>query len=279
MPWLLLLSRIALIGVERVLLKALGTGASAAAATFLFFALGSAALTPWGLAQALSSEARLSAVASGLLFSAAFLFYVRSLALGEVSRVAPLGGLSDVFTLALAAAVGAAPVGATQALGTIVILGGVAALEGDGWRGLLGVVRHRAGAYMVAYAALLSVERIVDQRGGAGAAPLGYTWTMFSTVSLTLAAWLTARRGWPATCALLARRPLPAVASAATNVGSYAVLVALLDDFPVTVMEPVTSLSLLVSAYLGKTVYGERLRGRVIPALAVAAGSALVLWR
>ncbi|MBE3590337.1 MAG: hypothetical protein IMW98_05895 [Firmicutes bacterium] len=279
MAWLLLGARIGLIGVERLLLKALGRGASAAAATFLFFALGAAALTPWGLAQPLAPPARAAAVMSGLVFSVAFLFYLRSLALDELSRVAPLGGLADVFTLALAAALDAAPVGAAQALGTLLILGGVAALEGAGWRGLMGLARRRSGVYMVAYAALLAAERLIDQRGGAGAPPVAYTWTMFTTVTAALAAWLTARGGWGATVALLRRRPLPALGSAATNVGSYAALVALLDEFPVTVLEPVTSLSLLVSAYLGRAVYGERLRGRILPALAVAAGSALVLWR
>lgn len=277
--WLLLAARTAAIGIERVLLKELGRDAPAAAATFWFFAFGFMALAPWGLTHPLPAAARLGAMLSGVLFAAAYACFVRALATGEISRVTPLSGLSHVFLLGIVTGLGRERVGAAQALGTLLILSGVAALQGGGLLALPRLAREPAGRLMVLYCLLLAGERVVDQAGGPLAHPFAYAWTMFGVVAVALAAWLSAFRRWPAALDLLVARLPVALAAATTNVITYTGLVALFDDFPVTVMEPATSLSYLVSAWLGARIYGEDLRGRILPALVIAAGSGFVLWR
>ncbi|MBX6351490.1 MAG: hypothetical protein IRZ11_08305 [Clostridia bacterium] len=277
--WLLLGLRTVAIGVERVLLKAVGSGGRSLPATFWFFALAFVLITPLGAARPLPWTGRLFASASGVLFAAAYAALALAFAEGEVSRLAPLTGLSHLVLLVLAAASGRERPGAPQLLGVLLLLAGTARLGGGSLAELPWVARDRGGRLLLLYSALVATERLLDQAGARAADPYAYAWTMFGSVTLVLGASLaTTGRHQEALAVLRSRSGLLALA-AGTNVVTYLTFVALLDDFPVTVLEPAAGLSYLVTAWLSRAVYGEDLRGRVGAALAIALGSTLTLVR
>lgn len=277
--WFLLALRTAAIGVERVLLKAIGAGGRSLAGTFWFFALAFLLLAPLGAPRPLSLAARAAACGSGVLFAGAYAALVRAFADGEVSRLAPLTGLSHLVLLALAAALGRERPGAPQILGVLLLLAGTARLGGGSLASLPWVLRERGGRLLLAYSALVAVQRLVDQRAASGVDPFAYAWTMFGSVSAVLFLVLALRGRLREAVGLLAERPGLLALAALTNVVTYVALVALLQDFPITVLEPVTGLSYLVTAWLGRALYGEDLRGRVSAAFVIALGSGLVLLR
>ncbi|MBX5465585.1 MAG: hypothetical protein IRZ26_08535, partial [Clostridia bacterium] len=72
---------------------------------------------------------------------------------------------------------------------------------------------------------------------------------------------------------LLRRRPGATAGAGAANAGSYLLLVLLLPRLPLTVLEPAGALAGLLAALAGIALDGESGRGKLLPALLMAAGS------
>jgi transporter family protein len=278
--WIAVLARVGLVGAERVFLKQLGAAGGTAAATFLFFAVGALALLPFALAGGPADPGYLRlALPSAAVYSLAFLCYVSALSEGEVSVVGPLGSANAVFVVLLAAVVHDEPLPWQNLLGTALIVGGAAALQGGSAAlarpGVL--LRSRPARRMLAYALLLAATRMFDKAGATAAPPALYALTVFVGISVLvgLGLWRAGRLWEVAACAQAA--PGPALAAGLCNGGSFLGLIVALARLPVSVVEPLTAVSLLVSALLAGLWLHEPIRTRWLPTLAVVAGSWLLL--
>ncbi len=263
-----------------MLLKRLGGRGGALAATFVFFAVGALGMTPFALgAGPVHPAYLLFALPSAAIYTVAFLCYVSALREGEVSVIGPLGSANAVFVVLMAAAVHGEGLTLPKAGGTLLIVGGAAALQAGprmvgGLRRLLG---DRPARRMLAYALLLALTRMLDKAGAGQAPAVIYAWTVFIAIAGLLAFELARRGRLREVVDCVAGAPLAALGAGLCNGGSFLLLVVALARLPVSQAEPLTALSLLVTAALARLWLGEPLRARWLPTLAVVAGSWLLL--
>lgn len=155
-----------------------------------------------------------------------------------------------------------------------------------GWRPASPASRARWMAFgrgaawqMVGYALLTATTRMLDKtaaQGVPGAAAL-YAWVVFSGVALCQCGLLAVTGGLGGLHRLGRSRPWVMLSAGVCNGGSFLLLIVALARVPVSVAEPVTALSLLVSAGLAWLVFREPVRSRWWPTLGVIAGTWLLV--
>jgi transporter family protein len=278
--WAIIGLRLLLIGCERVLLRMLGQEGNPLATSVVFFGIGSLVLLPiahpWNLAQ---WGYLWWAVPSGLLYAVAYLFYVSALGAGEVSTTAPLGSLTGIFVMLAAYLAFGEPLGWIKGTGALLITAGAVLLQpGQDLRAsLLSLSGPGPGRWMVLYALVSAGTRILDKgASGSGAPPAAYACTVFAVVAITQAVSLIGGGGGSSIISLLHRQPSLSLAAGACNGLSFLLLMAALRHWPVSVAEPLTALSLLVSAGLAAWLLGERIAPRIGPTAAIIIGGWLI---
>lgn len=275
-----LAGRITLLGVERVIVKKLGEARGNEEAACLFFGLAAVFLLPVLFFVRWPGPAFLPGVlAAGALYSIANVFYVRSLSEGEVSLVTPLFSLSTLFLLTLAVAFLGEPLTAAKLGGTACLVLGASLLE-EG-NSLLSSLRklfsYRPTQYMAFSTFLTATGRVIDKHLNASVSPLLYAFALNLVVGLLLAGYLAVRGRRAALLGLLRERPVPALLSGFANAYSYLLLLVALRCLDVSVAEPASSFSLLISVLLGYLVYREPIRRRLPAAVLIVAGVWLLL--
>lgn len=270
-------ARIALVGLERVLLRRMGAFAPPTTCAAAFFGVAALILLPFaGLGRIQDWSFLRLALPSGMVYSVAFWLYVSALSRAEVSAVAPLSGLNAVFVVILAALVHREPLTAAKAAGAVLVAGGAAALHGGTRRGGLS---PGPALQMVAYALLTAMTRMLDKAGASWAPSAGgaYAFCVFAVTAVCQLALLAVTGGLRGLAALVVSRPGLVVAAGACNGGSFLLLVLSLAALPVSVAEPATALSLLVSAAVAAVWLREPVGARLVPTLAVVAGTWLLV--
>ena len=277
--------RIFLVGMERALLRRMGQRAGDLESAAVFFTFGALFLLPFaGLGHVRDWSFLRLALPSGLVYAVAYWLYVSALARSEVSRVAPLGALGGVFVAILAVWTHGEPLSWIKAAGVVLVAGGALQLQ----RSPGGAPRTGGGpsvggpaAMMVGYALLSAGARLLDKSGAgaaAGATAGAYAFVVFAEVAMCHLAVLAARRRLGGAARLAVEAPLLTVAAGICNGGSFLAMLLALAVVPVSVVEPLTALSLLITAVAARLWFGERLEGRLLPTLAVVVGVWLVLF-
>jgi len=272
----LLLLRVVLVGLERVALRRLGDFASPTACAAAFFGVGALVLLPFARLGQLPHWAFLRvALPAGLLYAVAYWFYVSALAQGEVSAAAPLSALGGLFVVVLGRLVYGEPLTLAKTAGALLVAGGAAAAQGAPRPG----AGARPALQMGAYALLSAVTRMLDKAVAVGGGPAAgtYAFCVFTITALAQLGLLAVSGGLGELGGLIAGRPALALAAGACNGGSFLLLLAALASVPVSVAEPVTALSLLVSAAVAAVWLGERVGPRLLPTAAVVAGTWLLV--
>jgi transporter family protein len=269
--------RVLLVGLERVLLRRLAQDTGATEAAAAFFGAGALALAPWAaLGGAADWSFLRQAVPSAMVYAVAYWLYVAAFRGAEVSAVAPLSAANAVFVVLLAALVHQEPLTPSKVAGALLIAGGGAALQLR--RAEAPGLPARSAAAMLAYALLTAVTRMLDKAHAASAPgpPVMYAFTVFALVATCQAGLLAAAGGLGRLTALVLRRPGLVVASGLCNGGSFLLLLLALTRVPVSVAEPLTALSLLVSAAIAAVWFREPVAPRLLPTLAVVGGTWLL---
>jgi transporter family protein len=275
-----LFGRVALLGVERIVVKRTGTGSDAFSATFLFFFIGALGLTPFAL-PALNGPAGFlwPALLAGAIYACAFFCYVRSLSLGEASLVAPLYNFNVFFLAVLAALFLDEGLGWTKLAGMTFLVWGASFLNRrvNFAASLKALFQDPACLYMMTASGFLALGRVVDKATMASADPLVYACVLYYLISAyVLAAGLLlgqARR----IGSIMRNRPLSAVAGGFINAWSYLLLLIALTRIEVSVAEPVSMTSVLVTMVIARRAFRESIRTRLLGALIMCAGAWLLL--
>ncbi|MDI3317758.1 MAG: EamA family transporter [Bacillota bacterium] len=290
---LVLAGRILLLAGEQLLVKRLAERATGElAAAFLFFAWATVALLPFavavaggwipagaggGHAWAALPDRLPDLLAAGLVYTAAFVLYVAGLARGELSRVAPLHGVSQMALLVLAVGFTGERISLGRVAGMALMTLGTAALTRPG-RAVGGPSlepeEERWAAWAtVGYGVLVAAARVIDREAAAGMNPVLYAATVDAQVTFWTGVAVLLEQGGGGLLRLLRRCDWVTVGAGAANAGSYLFLVALLPRLPLTVLEPASALAALVAALAGVLWGGESWRGKLLPACLMLAGS------
>lgn len=276
LAWPALGLRVALVGVERVLLRVLGAFAPPTACAAAFFGVGSLVLLPFVRLRALEQWTFLrAAVPAGLLYAVAYWLYVSALVRSDVTAAAPLSGLSSVFVVVLARLVHGEALTPLKVAGATLVAAGAAAAQSGGRR------RTRPpfgpAAQMLAYALLSALLRMLDKVGAASPAAAAYAFVVFAETAagqLLLLAW-TGRM--ETVVSLLRRQPALVAAAGLCNGGSFLLLLYALGHVPVSIADPLTTLSMIVSAAVAAVWLREPVGARLLPTMGVIAGTWLLV--
>ncbi len=280
LAWAVIVLRLVFVGLERVLLRMLGQHGEPLATSVAFFSVGALVLLPLGHPWTVSHWTYLWwAVPSGLLYAVAYVFYVAALGAGEVSATAPLGNMTGIFVMLLAFLAFGEPLGWVKCAGALLITTGAILLQ-PGQRlseSLASMAGPGAGRWMLLYALVSAGTRMVDKGAtGAGASPAAYACTVFAVVAIAQGASLVGSGKGATLIELFRDKPVLAIGAGACNGMSFLLLIEALRLWPVSVAEPLTALSLLVSAAMAALLLGERIAPRIGPTLAIIAGGWLI---
>ncbi len=274
-----LLLRVVFVGLERVLLRYMSNGARATECAAAFFGSAVLVLLPFsGLHEVRDWSFLWLAVPSGLVYAVAYWLYVAALTGAEVSAVAPLSSTSAIFVVGLAAVVHGEALTPWKMAGALLIAGGAAALQyrPDPSRG--GRNSGRAVVAMLAYALLTAITRMFDKANAMTAVPPGaYATAVFTVVTLCHLGVLVASGRWRDLTALVRRHPGAVACAGVCNGGSFLLLMVAMTTVPVSIAEPVTALSLLVTAAAAALWFREPVGTRLLPTVAVIAGTWLLV--
>ncbi|MCC7477132.1 EamA family transporter [bacterium] len=308
--YLALLGRIIGLGIERPTIKAISTAGTdaagqpwtphpIAACTFSFgiawLLLALVVGFEWSASPGLFSTIGdwwWQALATGLLFTAAFHSYVWAMSVGEVSYLTPLYATGFVWLYVLDVLFGDAQLGWQAIGGTAAVALGVMLLnatphkgEGRGaswhWREALNplnTLRQPGAIGMLVYAFGLASGRVIDKSVSDVAPTLAYALCNNLLPVLLGLLWLL-WKGRTGEFRLIARRrPLALLVSAVSGIFAYVcLLLALRHGFNPSVAEPVSQLSVFIAIALGGLLFKEPIRARWIPSALVVLGAALLL--
>lgn len=277
-----LVGRILLLGTERILVKKLGTKVDSVAATFLFFFIGALFLLPFSLTS-LSQLSHLHYIAaSSLFYTAAFVLYVKSLSEGEASLVTPLYNASIFFILVLAVLFLGEKFTLLKLGGIVLLVYGASFLKkGQSVvHSLQALLTDSACRNMIFASLLMAVGRLIDRAAFSSTpAPsaLAYAFAVYSLMSVLMFLILIYRKGIEGMVELVKQRPGLSIASGFTNAFTYLFLLYALTSIEVSVAEPLSMLGVLVTLFLSSMFLGEKIRERLLGAVVMIVGAALLI--
>lgn len=281
--YLALAGRILLLGVERIVVKRLGHDSHYMAAAFHFFALGAAMLLPFVLTDLPSSWSFVfKPMASGLFYALGFALYVKSLAEGEASLVSPLYHFNVFFLAILAFFFLGEPLTILKVGGLLLLVYGATYLnrQKNILQSMKALITDAPCRYMIITSLLLACGRIVDKyaisftpAGEEDVSPLAYVFVLYVVISLYIFI-MTLFKGKTAEIGkVLKTAPWLALICGAINSYSYLFLLYAMRYFDVSVAEPISMLSVIVTILLAWKTFGEDIRTRLVGAGIMVAGA------
>ena len=285
LPWLAIAGRIVMLGFERIFVKRMGGNNNPFAATFLFFAIGAVLLlpfVPWDIPLAVWKQA-LTSFGAGLIYAAAFVCYVHSLSIGEASLVSPLYNINVLFLAVIAFLLLGEPLTVLKVGGLLLMIYGVSFLNRRAslLKSLAAVATDRACRYMVVASLLIACGRVVDKymvsANTLHVPPLAYCFMLYCVVALYVfiaAVFRGGLRGGVRDIGQVFRQhPWSALCAGAINGYSYLFLLVAMTTVDVSVAEPASMLSVLVTLLVAHQAFGESVGQRLIGSLVMVAGA------
>jgi transporter family protein len=283
LPVLALFGRVITLGVERIIVKKMGTNADSFCSTFLFFFLGALFLLPFVPMEGPTTWVFVpKAMASGLFYSVAFVCYVRSLSLEEASLVSPLYNF-NIFFLAIMAFVWVGePLSVYKCLGLVLLVYGASHLNRpDHMRStffcsMRALFHNRGCQFMIAASLLIAVGRVIDKSNIQNAPPVTYCFFLYLIIAAYVCIYVLLQGHLRGIFRLFRERPWTSMASGAINAYSYLFLLLAITEIDVSVAEPISMLGMVVTLFLSKWFLGENIRRRWFGVLLMVCGASVM---
>jgi transporter family protein len=285
LPVLALAARIILLGFERIVVKRLGTNVDPFAPTFLFFALGAVLLlpfVPWNLPPE-QWKAMTVSFGAGIIYAAAFTCYVHSLSMGEASLVSPLYNSNVLFLALLAFLFLGEPLTITKLGGLSLLVYGASHLnpQGSFLKSVKAILTDPACRFMVLASLLIACGRVVDAHVVSAARlnidPIAYCFVLYSVIAMYVLIALLVRRRTGDIVTLMKKRPVAATIAGGINGYSYLFLLVAMTRIDVSIAEPASMLSVLVTLVLARKAFGEQISKRLVAAAIMLVGAWLLM--
>lgn len=280
MAYFALFCRIILLGAERLIVKGLGSDGDNVDGVFVFFGLGALFLLPFAIGENPGDYSFVFfALSSGLIYSLANIFYFKSLNMGEVSLVTPIGNLNIFFLFILSVIFLRERFTLYKVLGIILIFYGTSTLkkEGNFLKSMQAILKDKSCLYMLIYSFLVASGRIIDKSAGSRVSPMLYSFSVYAFVALIMFIYLAFNRRINDILLLIKKKPLYSVASGFTNAFTYLFLLIAIETIEVSVAEPLSMLSTIVSVALGALILKENVQSRLMGIILTMAGGWLIL--
>lgn len=271
--------RILLLGCERIIVKKLGERSSAGA-TFLFFSTATIFLLPLLFFVEMPADLGFmkGVTAASAIYTAAFILYVAALAQGEVSLVGPLYNFNVFFLLILSVVFLGEKFTLAKLAGLSIIVYGASYLNRQAafFRSLRVLFFDRPCRMMMACSLFLAIGRTIDGAFSRNVDTVVYAIAIYVVMSVMLFFYLLARGAFSETAALFREKPGLTFLAGFVNAFSYLFLLAAFRAIDVSVAEPASMLSMVVTVVLARFFFGEKIRDRLVGVTIMIAGAWLL---
>jgi len=265
--YLALAGRILLLGYEKILVKQLGNDAESESATFLYFLISTVFILPCLIFTNMPSSYGFYAYSaiSSLIYCAAFLFYVKSISIGEVSLVSPLYNFNSFFLLALAAIFLGEKITVLKFIGLSILLYGASFLsrEGNLLAAMKYIFKNKPCALMIICSFFTAIGRTIDGFVLKNADPLAYAFIIYVFMTFFLFIYVSANKKLGLAFDLFLKRKLVTLKAGAVNAYTYLLLLYSITKIDVSVAEPASMLSMIVTVLLSGFMLKENISGRL----------------
>lgn len=276
-----MISRIILLGAERIFLKKLERYDSVVIAG-LFFLIAAVFLTPvFFVVKNLSWELFVRgypALISSLLYAVGFFFYVRAIALEDTSLIAPLYNSSLLWLMMFGFVFLGENVTIFRIIGAISIFLGMFILYPGSISQKLQAIRGSQGSiYMIIGSVFLAIGRTIDAYSIRSVDPRFYAFLINLYVGVYLLIYSLLQGKFTIIVESFQFDWKNLIYAGITNGWSYLFLLIAIQGLELTVAEPLSLLSIFVTAFLGKRIFGENVSHR-IPGMVIIVVGAFLLF-
>ncbi len=278
--YLALSGRILLLGVERILVKKLGANSDSAAAAYLFLNLAVMFIFPFVFFYEVESyDFLVYPLINAAIYSVAFYLYVKSLSTGEASLVSPLSNFSIFFLLVISNIFLEESFTIYKLVGMVLLFYGAGFLnkQRNFIESFKAILNDRSCRMMIACSFLVAIGRVVDGftvRSNVPPVIYVFSLSIITLIYSTLYIVLSGRTR--IVINLFKEKPVTALSSGAVNAFSYLLLVVAFTRIDVSIAEPASMLSLIITVGLSSIIFKEKIKNRVVGVLVMIAGAWLL---
>jgi len=277
---LVMLGRITLLGYERIQFKKAGQNQDALVSTFLLFAIAGVMLLPMIFFASFEAiNGLLNALVSGTVYSIAFVLYVHVLSHYEASLVSPFYNFNAFFLLILSMIFLGENFTWFKLVGVLFLFIGTFFLDRkqrtNFKENITALFTNRGCLLMILVSFLVAIGRIIDGLFVKTTTdPFLYAIIQYCTISLYLFGIILVTRRIRLIASIFASHYKNFLLGSFANAYSYILLlvsIALLH-LELSIAEPLSMLSLLVTMVLSVWLLREEIKGRIVGALLMIAG-------
>uniref|UniRef100_A0A7C3SNK3 DMT family transporter n=1 Tax=Dictyoglomus turgidum TaxID=513050 RepID=A0A7C3SNK3_9BACT len=282
MAYLFLLGRIILLGYEKIVVKKVGTDSNSIVTSFLFFGIAVLFLLPFALFHpSFDLSALKYGILSGFIYSISFVLYVKSLSIGEASLVGPLYNFNVFFLLILTSIFLKEPFTISKVIGLSLLVYGASFLnrQENLYKSLYSLFKRKDTLFMMGSSFLIAIGRTIDGFVVGKIDPLFYCFFLYLVISVHQFFYILLRKEVEEVFKLLKEKTLLVTIAAGINAYSYMFLLIAFRSIDVSIAEPLSMLSMLVTLFLAKNVFKEDIRKRIIGVIIMILGAWILNWR
>ncbi len=275
--------RIIFLAVERITVKKLGdfegNMEKNIAATFLFFFIGALSLAPFVAVQTIDNyEFVIPVLINGIVYSFYASLYVFSLAKGEASLVTPITSLGSLVLLILSVIFLGESLNIGKIAGILIIIFGLSYLKrSDSFSTSMKLLfKEKAVLLMFVAVTIQSFGRILDKFFIVNMNPVAYVFFLYLMISFYLLLFLIYKRKVSAIYELFIRKPGWAIASGLINGYSYYFLMMTLKEIELSVAEPLSQTSMVITVILSSLFLKEKIRDKLAGSIIILLGGWLL---
>lgn len=278
-----LLARIFLVGIEKIIVRLLGNREGKAdvnlAATFLFFIIGAIVLTPISLFVPFTGiKFLIPCYISSLFYTIYAYAFVVSLATGETSLVTPIYSLNGLVLVLFSFFFLSEPFTLTKVIGVLLMMLGASLLADirNPFYSLKYLFSDIPTRMMFLAIVSQSSGRVIDKYYLPDIEPVIYSTILYFFISFNLLVVLILRGNIGVVKKVFSEKPMLSIASGFTNGFSYLFLLYAIAKLDLSVAEPLTNLSVILTLLLSAVFFRENILSKLPGTMIILVGGWLL---
>lgn len=275
---LALTGRIGLLGYERIVFAQAGRDKDTLSTTFFLFSFAALFQLPLLFFTSWTWIDLIRGSLSGLIYTLTFTLYIYALSHFDVSLMTPLYNFNVFFLLLLSVLFLDETFGWLKIVGLALLIYGLTFLNRQTslWQSIRAVITHRGCQLMMIVSMFMAVGRVIDRLMIRNSPPLVYSFAIYLFMGIYLFMILLIQRKIPNLRGILRDRPGPILIGGLLNAYSYLLLLLAIQTMEVSVAEPLSMLSGIITILLARVVFHEEIKTRFWGALIMIGGAILV---
>lgn len=277
MAFLWISIRILLLGYERIAGKKISQGNNELLSSWGFFTTSFLMMAPFF--YTLNFEIFKIALISGSIYTMSFFLYVYALSNEDAFIIAPLYNMNVIFLIITTSIFLDEKITVFKIVGSLLMLYGVSYLKKD--RSLLesykNIGRSKGAVAMLISSGLMAIGRTIDGHFVKDISPIGYSVGIYLVVSLYFSILTLIKfKSIKPHINLIKSKKYDMIAGGFTNAYSYIALLNAFKYIDVSIAEPVSMVSSLVTAFFAKYIFREKVSLRIIGTIILIAGAFII---